>query len=119
MVQTTRYKDIFVHLKSNGILAYSPSQKGGECTEPYTVVKDMGASKMAGYSTTVNLYELLCYVPKNSFTKLDEYVSKVEKVMEKLKPMIMPTYYKTPSYYDDAIKGHMVSVQYQNYKKIG
>jgi len=59
----------------------------------------------------------MCYVPKNQFTYLEQYVDKVKTIMEGLKPMIMPMHYETPSFYDDTVKAHMISIQYRNYKK--
>lgn len=118
MAEKTRFMDIYKHLSANGVETYSPGQKKGECTEPYVVVKDAGTTQIPGFSSTQTLYDVMCYVPKNRFTLLEQYVEQVEAVMKQLKPMIMPTYFKTPSFFDDTVQAYMISIQYRNSKKI-
>lgn len=114
----SRWQDIYLKLKQKGIAAYSPAQKEGECISPYTVIRDASTSKFLTYSSTRTYYDLMCYVPKESFSTLEPYVEKVKEAMKELYPMISPTYTQTASFYDDTVKGHMVSVQYYNYRKI-
>lgn len=116
--EDTRWKDIYLHLKEAGFKVFSPGQHEGECYESYVVVKSSGSSKLLGFSSTQNYYDLLCYVPKDKYSELETYVALVEESMKQLEPMIIPTHDKTPGYYDDQIKAHMVSVMYQNYRKI-
>ena len=118
MVQKTRIMDVYKHLKDNKIDVYFPTQKQGECIAPYVVLKDAGTMKYQDFSSTQSLYDVMCYVPKNNFSKLDQFVSKVKNLMKQMEPMIQPTYFETPSYYDDGVKAHMVSVQYRNMRKI-
>lgn len=110
--------DIYKHLEVNGLKVYSPGQKTGECTEPYAVIKDAGTTRYGTFSSTQTLYDIMCYVPKNRFTHMEKYTRKVKKLMESLKPMIMPTYTETPSFYDENVKAYMVSIQYRNMKQI-
>lgn len=114
----SRWKDIYRHLKSEGFDTYSPGQHQGECVSPYVVVKDMGTTRVAEYSSTKTLYDILCYVPGNQFSELEPFVGSLEASMKKMFPMIRPANYKTPSFYDDTVKGHMISVQYINYRKL-
>lgn len=118
MHQKTRFMDIYKHLSDNGVETYSPGQKKGECTAPYVVVKDAGTTQINGYSSTQTLYDVMCYVPKDRFTLLEQYVEQVEALMKQLKPMLMPTYFKTASFFDDTVQAHMISIQYRNSKKI-
>lgn len=118
MPQKTRFMDIYKHLSENGIEVYSPTQKQGECVSPYVVVKDAGTTQFNNFSSTQTLYDVMCYVPKDRFTLLEEYVGQVKALMKQLKPMIMPTYFETASFYDDTVKAHMISVQYRNMKKV-
>ena len=115
---STRYKDIFKHLKDNGIDVYGPAQKTGACKAPYTVIKSSGSSRFGQFSTTQNFFDVLCYVPQAVYSQLDEYVDKVAKTMKGLEPMIKPTHFRTSSFYDDTVKAHMVSMQYRYYRKI-
>lgn len=114
----SRIQDIYLHLQTNGFEVYFPAQKMGECLSPYVVVKDATTSQYLNYSSTITYYDLMCYVPKNHFSTLEPFLRSVKQAMKALDPMIKPTYNQTQSYYDDSIKGYMVSIQYKNYKKI-
>lgn len=116
--EKTRYKDIYKHLVTSGFDVYTPGQKEGECTSPYLVVKDAGTEKYNTYSSTQTVYDVMCYVPKKHFTDLEQYVQKMKLAMDKLRPMIMPLYSETGSFYDDTVNAHMISVQYRNMRKI-
>lgn len=114
----SRWQDIYLHLKKEGFDVYSPGQHQGECTSPYVVVKDAGTTKFGDFSSNKALYDIMCYVPGEHFSQLEPFVQKLEIAMKKMQPMIRPVHYKTPSFYDDTVKGHMISVQYINYQKI-
>ena len=113
----SRWSDIYKHLKAEGFEVYSPSQKTGECKSPYIVIKDSGLSELSGISSNQQIYEVMCYVPKDKYSELDEFVVTVKNSMDGLFPMIRPVHYQTPSYYDDSVKAHMISIQYLNYQK--
>lgn len=117
MAEKTRFMDIYKHLLNRGIEAYGPAQKQGECTKPYTVVKDAGTTQYNNFSSTQTLYDVMCYVPKDHFTELEQYVAQVKAVMDELRPMIMPIHSETASFYDDSVKGYMISIQYRNMRK--
>ena len=115
MTENTRIQDIYVFLKDKGFEVYFPAQKVGECTSPYVVVKDATTSKVTGLSSTVTYYDIMCYVPKDHFSTLAEFVERLKTSMRGMVPMIMPTYTETQSFYDESVKAH---VQYRNYRKI-
>ena len=114
----SRWQDIFLHLKKAGFVVYSPGTKVGECTEEYIVVKNDGSSKHPTVSSDNDLYAVMCYVPKESYSRLEPMVQEVKNAMKGLEPMILPYGSQTPSYYDDSYKAHMISIEYKNYKKI-
>ena len=114
----SRWKDIYLHLQKEGFEVYSPGIKIGECQSPYIVIKNDGSSKHTSFSTNVDLYSILCYVPKQSYSLLEPFVQKLKKSMKDLEPLILPYGSQTSSYYDESIKAHMVSIEYKNYKKI-
>lgn len=116
--QDSRWKDIYLHLKEKGFDVFSPGTKVGECTSEYLVVKNNGSSKHVSFSTDVDLYSVLCYVPKDKYSSLEPLVQRVKNSMKGLEPMIKPYGSQTPSYYDDNIKAHMISIEYKNYKKL-
>lgn len=106
-----------MHLKKRGLHVYAPGTKEGECLKPYVVVKDAGASKSMYAPATAVYYDLLMYVPKNMYSSLETYVKRVEMDMDDLWPMIRPTHTRTTAYFDEDVKGWMVSMQYVNYAK--
>lgn len=114
----SRWQDIFAHLKNAGFDVYSPGTKTGECTSEYLVVKNDGSSKHISFSTDVDLYAVMCYVPKDMYSTLEPLVQRVKNSMRGLEPMIKPYGSQTPSYYDDSYKAHMISIEYKNYKKL-
>lgn len=116
--EQNRIQDIYMCLKNSGLNVYFPAQHQGECITPYVVVKSSSNLQFRQYSTVVQYYDLLCYVPKDRYSALCPYVDKVKAAMKQLFPMITPAHYDTESFYDDTVKGHMISIQYQNYKKL-
>lgn len=115
--KASRWQDIFVYLKKSGYDVYSPGVKTGECESPYVVVKNDGSSEHISFSTDIELYAVMCYVPKQSYSELEPLVQSVKETMKGLEPMIKPYGSQTPSYYDDSLKAHMISIEYKNYKK--
>lgn len=111
-------KDLFNHLDKEGFDVYFPGTKTGECTSSYIVVKSDTSSKHQTFSTNVDIYSVMIYVPKMQYSTLGDIVADVEKSMKKIEPLFRPNGNKTPSYYDDDTKSHMVSIEYKNYKKM-
>lgn len=114
----SRLMDLYQHLKNKGFDVYMPGIKSGECTSPYVVVKNDGGTKHISFSSNVDLYSIMCYVPKQSYSRLEPFVTSVEKAMKDIVPLFHPQGQKTPSYYDDSVKAHMISIEYKNYKKL-
>lgn len=114
----SRWQDIFTHLKKAGFDVFSPGTKVGECISEYLVVKNDGSTKHASFSTDVDLYAIMCYVPKDKYSSLEPLVQRVKNSMKGLEPMIKPYGTQTPSYYDDSFKAHMINIEYKNYKKL-
>lgn len=115
----SRWQDIYLHLKSGGFLVYAPGSKTGEAVTEYLVVKQDGSTRhSSGISTDVDLYSILCYVPEGKYSTLEPLLQRVKLRMKSLEPMILPYGSQTPSYFDDVVNGHMVSIMYKNYKKM-
>lgn len=112
-----RWADIYKLLKSNKVNVYSPGTKNGECTSRYVVVKYDGSAQHGSLSTDDDFYSVMCFVPKEEYSTLLDFVNEIERYMKKLEPMIKPTHQKTPSFYDDSVKAHMISITYKNYRK--
>lgn len=116
-MENSRWSDIFLHLKNKGYEVYPPATKEGECLKPYIVVKDAGTSKVENYSSSLALFDVMVYLPRNSYSKIEPFVRQLEEDMDELFPLIRPAHFKTTSFYDDSVKGWMVSIQYENYQK--
>ena len=116
--EESRWQDIYTCLVNAGFEVYPPGIKVGDCTSEYIVVKNDGSTRHPSLSTDLDLYSVMCYVPKNKYSTLEPLVQKVKKTMKGLEPMIIPYGMQTPSYYDDSYKAHMISIEYVNYKKI-
>lgn len=112
------WQDIYMHLMENCFDVYSPGTKLGECSKPYIVIKNNGGSKHDSFSTYVDLYSIMCYVPKDNYSYLEVFVNEVKRAMKGLMPLVKPTGQQSPSYYDDTYKAHMISIEYKNYKKM-
>lgn len=116
--QDSIWQDIVVHLQADGFDVYSPGTKVGECVSPYIVVKNDGSTRHASFSTDVDFYAIMCYVPRMAYSTLEPLVQSVKKSMKRLEPVLRPHGMQSVSYYDDAFKAHMISIEYKNYKKI-
>ena len=115
---TTRWQDIQSHLKNEVFDVYPPGVKVGACKSPYIVIRHGGGARIPRISTNNDVYGILVYVPKQSYSELEVQAMKVKIAMKKLEPMILPNGSETPSFYDDGFQAHMISIQYKNYKKM-
>lgn len=113
----SRWQDIYLHLQKKGYEVYSPEIKVGECTKPYIVIRNDGSAEHTRFSSDVDLYAVMVYVPKQAYSTLEPLVQQVKRDMKELEPMLLPYGQQTPSYYDDSYKAHMISIEYKNYKK--
>lgn len=114
----SQWQRIYRHLSDAGFEVYSPGQHQGDCTSPYVVIKDEGAMRLTGLSSTQQLYDALCYVPSKQFSALEPFVASVKAALKQMYPELIPTYQETESFLDDSIDGVMISVQYRSSHKI-
>lgn len=112
----SRWQDLFLHLKKEGFEVYPPANKTGECKSEYVVVKNDGSNSSNAFSFDNDLYSIMCFVPREKYSSLEPFVQRIKKSMTKLNPLFLPYGLQTPSYYDDTVKAHMVSISYKNYK---
>lgn len=113
----SRWMDIYTCLKNHGFDVYSPGQKEGECTEPYIVVKNDGGYNHLIISTFREQYSIIVCVPKKQYSKLEPLVKQVREAMKELYPMLRFYGQIQPSVYDDVLKLHQQSIEYECYKK--
>lgn len=106
---------IILLLKDNGVDAYPPATKEGVCTKEYVVVKNSGSSQIGTISSEVHYTDIICYVPKNKYTSLETFKNHVKEIIHNnLYPRVMETGSETQDYFDEDIKGHMVSFMLRN-----
>lgn len=112
------WKLIYKKLTEKGFEVYSPGQHTGDCLTKYVVVKTDGAAQFWQYSSNRCSYDIMCYVPRDHYSELAGFFVAVKEAMAELYPTLRPAHNETSDYYDEGIKGHMVSAQYYNYKKL-
>lgn len=111
----TLVQAIILVLKENNIDAYPPATKKGECIKEYVVVKNSGSSQIGTFSSEVHYIDVMCYVPWNKYTSLETFKNIVKEIIHNnLYPRTMETGSETNDYYDEEVKGHMVSFMLRN-----
>lgn len=115
--EESRWQDIYICLENAGFDVYSPQTKEGECTKPYVVIANGSTSQYRNFSSENQFYSIMCYVPKMQYSKLEPFYLSVKNAMKDLEPMLRFEKSITGSYYDDAVKAHMVSLDYTNVRK--
>ena len=108
---------VYTKLAKAGFSVYSPGQHTGECFEPYVVVTIGSALPYNNYTTIQTPYDILCYVPEKAFSTLEKFVASVEECLDEC-DFLRSAHYRTASYYDADVKGHMISTQYVNYRRM-
>lgn len=110
-------KQIHDCLTSNGFKTYFPSQKHGECLEPYIVIKLDGTYDLLTVSSERPIYTIMVYIPENRYSIFEKIIFDVKQTLKKMYPTIMYIGNETPSYYDENVKANMVSFQYYGCRK--
>lgn len=108
---------IFDYLEAAGYDVFFPEQHIGECITPYIVVKSDGLAPIAGITTNQCFYAIFCYIPRNQYNELEQFIIDLKTTMEGLYPSVMSADIETTPFYDDEVKGFMVSIQYINYRR--
>lgn len=111
-------KQLYDCLKQNNIDVYFVGQHKGECTEKYAVIKIGGTTTEYNVSAERPIYTIMCYVPEDKYSELEEYALEVKEKMKQVYPLVMYLGNGTDSFYDENVKGHMTSFQYQGCRKI-
>ncbi len=111
-------KEIEKVLKRDGTEVYMPGQKKGECINEYIVVKKSGAMQEYIVSSERPMYDIMCYVPGNNYSRLESFVFETKQKLKELFPIISYAGNETESYYDESVKAHMISFMYQGIRKI-
>lgn len=112
----TVWEQMYDYLKSKGYEVYSPGQHEGEALSKYLVIMDSGT--ISGTRMEQKIYSIMCYIPRNQYSQVEETVNKLKKDMVEMFPLLRPTGNETPVIFDDTVSGYMASIEYMNYRKI-
>ena len=115
-MEKTRQLDIIKHLKNKGFDTYLPGKHKGDCVSEYLVVKTGATSQVEKFSSEVTYYDIMCYVPEDTPSRLDALLDEVVQAMLEMAPMIRPTHESTGHFFEENIKAHTRSITYSNYK---
>lgn len=115
-MEKTRYEDIMDFLLSQNYEVFAPGVHKGQIKNPYIVVKPSSTQKLMNYSSYIQYYDIMVY--GRTLTETVRIFEEVNEKMKQMRPMIICTFSSTPPFYDDDIKGYMISTQYRNAKKI-
>ncbi len=110
----SRWQDIYLYLKNNDIDVYSPGQHQGDCLSNYVVIKEGTSIQLQTFSSSIDEYILMCYVPYSKYSELKPFVDKIIELMKGMQPMIMPLYQRDIPFFDEDVKANMVSIHYRN-----
>lgn len=101
--------------KYGSLPVFPPATHKGHCDKPYIVLKEDGASVVAGYSSMYRYFRIMIYVPRNEYSKLDEYEAEVRQVLqENVFPLLLPYGSHESDYYDDNYDAHLRQMLYRN-----
>lgn len=114
----SRLKDIRKFLEAAGFKVFFRGQHKGFCTFNYIVVASTGDTKLPSVSSVQNTVEIMCYVPVDVASELEEFCDQVKERMKGMYPMIYPMFEDIGDYIDDDVRAVMRTMQYKFYKKI-
>ena len=107
------FEKIFDTLTDAGIECYPVGIKEGKCDSNYVVIKDMGLSKYAGFSSQYGLYDMICHVPASRPVDMIAFKDTVKQALRSLYPTVIPTGTETPSIIDDNTESVTTSMEYK------
>lgn len=110
---------VYKSLKSAGINVFFAGQHSGDVTEPYVAVKMGTSGQYLNYSSNIDYINLYCYVPRNQYSRLSDYVSSIEQVLiDNLYPTIKCLNERTEPFFDDTCNGWMMRTMFRNIRKV-
>ena len=110
---------VYKALKDAKINVFFAGQHSGDVTEPYVAVKMGTSSPYLDLSSNIDYINLYCYVPKNQYSKLVNYVAQIEQVLiDNLYPTVKCINERTEPFFDDTCKGWMQRTMFRNIRKV-
>lgn len=101
--------------KYGSLPVFPPATHNGEVTTPYIVLKEDGSAVVPSYSSMYRYFRIMIYVPRNEYSKLDEYEAEVRRILQdNVFPLLLPSGSSESDYYDDNYNGHLRALLYRN-----
>lgn len=110
---------VYKTLKDAKINVFFAGQHSGDVTQPYVAVKMSTSSQYLNYSSNIDYINLYCYVPKNQYSQLCNYVAEIEQALiDRLYPTVKCLNERTEPFFDDTCKGWMQRTMFRNIRKV-
>lgn len=101
--------------KYGSLPVFPPATHKGVCKEPYIVLKEDGAGNVIGCSSMYRYFRIMIYVPRNEYSKLDQYEAEVREVLsDNVFPLLLPFGNHESDYFDDNYDAHLRQMVYRN-----
>lgn len=115
---TTIMQLIMDHLQDNGHTVYTPMQAIGIVKEPYIVVTHIGSAKHASFSTIIERYSIILFLPHRLYSEMQAHVQSIEDTMRMIHPQVIYDNFGGNPIYDDNMKCYQISTDYLSYKRM-
>jgi len=106
------------HLQGNKYTVYTPTQAIGVVKDPYIVVTHIGSARHASFSTIIERYSVVLFLPHRLYSELQTHIQAIENTMRKLHPQVIYDDFGGSPIYDDAMKCYQIATDYKTYKRM-
>lgn len=111
-------KKIFNKLQEKNLNPFFPGQHQGECTEPYTVIREgTQIPSPSGRKQGTLSMDIILFTPEESYLEMGKYRSKVRRALLEVEGL-RKTGIETPTITEDDKKAYTSSMEYAIYKKL-
>lgn len=106
------------HLIANGYKVYTPTQAIGVVKDPYIVITYLGSARHTSFSTIIERYSVILFLPHRMYSELQEHTQGIEDTMRKMHPQVIYDNFGGNPLYDDNMKCYQVATDYLSYKRM-
>jgi hypothetical protein len=105
-------------LQHDGYTVYAPTNAIGIVKEPYVVVIYLGGAKHQSFSTIIERYSVIMFLPHNLYSELQYHQNEIDRTMRKLYPNVLYDDFGSSPVYDDKMKCYQIATDYKTYKRM-
>jgi hypothetical protein len=109
---------IMDHLQEHGYTVYAPTNAIGVVKDPYIVVTYLGSAKHPSFSTIIERYSVILFLPHRLYSELQAHQNALEDTMRKLHPHVIYDDFGGIPIYDDQMKCYQIATDYKTYKRM-